>query len=230
MTLVFRQTEVNIAWVAPGGDAVYEVPKFLIAFVMGVLLSIVSYKYFGVPGFLGAPGEWTRAPYIAVSLDQPFAPVAADPYQYGPPMCATVVRIENHTRHRVNLAYLLQSKAGDSSRHQDRYPPDEYGDNPRSDDDESPDGYGQDNSGQGDTPTTADIKPDEAVHQTVKIAVGGEDSGRDGDDYDSGHRSGSACDALNRRGAVTWQLAGCSRDGVSNPADADCSREVRAGF
>ncbi len=220
-----------------------EVSKFVIAFVMGVVISIASYKYFGVPGFLGAPGAWSRTSTIAVSLEGPFAPAADDPSTYGPPMCAAVVRIENHSRHPVTLSYFLSRKTSRAANapSRDPYAPPSgsgYDDNPRYDDgndqpygdpssSDGSGGYGQDNQSQSDTPYADEIRPDEVARQTVKLQAG---QYPDQDRYDGGANPASACDDLNRKGAVVWQLVGCTVENASNPADADCSRELRVGF
>ena len=55
-----------------------EVSKFVVAFVLGLVISVAAYKFLGVPHFLGAPGEWRM--FATAANGQP----AAAAYQRGP--------------------------------------------------------------------------------------------------------------------------------------------------
>lgn len=218
-----------------------EVSKFVVAFVLGLVVSIVAYKFLGVPHFLGAPGDWGRASYVSVHLESPFAPVAQDPSYYGPALCGATVKIENRYSHTVSLSFYVRRKGQPiaTTPGQDSYgsPPSGGGDNgyggsydgnagPNGSNDsqyggsqQNDGGYGQDNADPSDTPYGFDVRPDETVRQTVKIQAAQDNYGQ-----------GGSCDDLNRKGAVEMQLVGCSVEGVTDPVDADCGRQLRSDF
>jgi len=87
-----------------------EVSKFVVAFVLGLVVSVAAYKFLGVPHFLGVPGDWGRASYVSVRLESPFAPVAQDPSYYGPALCGATVKIENRYGHTVSLSFYVRRK------------------------------------------------------------------------------------------------------------------------
>ncbi|GEM_PF-3866928 len=214
-----------------------EVSKFVVAFVLGLVVSVAAYKFLGVPHFLGAPGDWGRTPYVSVRLEGPFAPVAQDASYYGPALCGATVKIENHHGHGVSLSFYVRRKgqAIPTTPSQDSYGPSSGGgDNGSYDGNAGPNGsydsqyggaqqndggYGQDNADPSDTPYGFDVRPDETVRQTVKIQAAQDNYGQ-----------GGSCDDLNRKGAVEMQLVGCSVEGVTDPVDADCGRRLRSDF
>ncbi|HEX4859901.1 MAG TPA: hypothetical protein VFV07_01605 [Rhizomicrobium sp.] len=221
-----------------------EVSKFVVAFVLGLVVSVAAYKFLGVPHFLGAPGDWGRASYVAVRFEGPFAPVAQDPSYYGPALCGATVKIENRYSHAVSVSFYVRRKgqAIPTTPGQDSYgsssggsPPGGggYGDNGSYDGNAGSNGsydsqygsqqnggdYSQDNADPSDTPYGFDIRPDETVRQTVKIQTAQDNYGQ-----------GGSCDDLNRKGAVELQLVGCSVEGVTDPVDADCGRQLRTDF
>jgi hypothetical protein len=225
---------------------VFEISKFSVAFVLGLIVSVVAYKLLGVPHFLGAPGEWRSAPSISVRLETPFTPVAQDQSYYGPALCGATVKVENHYNHHpVSVSFFVVRKGKPIATAPGQ---DSYGQQPQGGgyDDESGNGYnnnggsngnydpqyggaGQDDGGYGqdqgdnidpsDTPYGFDIKPDETERQIVKLEVAQDDYGRSG-----------SCEDLNRRGAVQLQLSGCAVEGVSDPKDADCGPKLHSDF
>jgi hypothetical protein len=227
---------------------VSEVFKFAVAFVLGIAISIVGYKFLGVPRFLGGPGEWGEAHVISVRLEGPFTPVAQDPSYYGPTLCQATVKIENRRRHAVSLSYLV-TRPGQAAASQDPYAPSpgnggngdnaqnggsydsQYGDSQNGGGQgggqggDGSGGYGQENSGQSDTPYADEVKPDETVQQSVRVQVSS-DSAQD----NYGQGAAPSCADLNRKGAVQFELMGCSVEDVSDPKDADCGKDVHADF
>ena len=224
-----------------------EFLKFSVAFVLGVAISIVGYKFLGVPRFLGGPGDWGESHIVSVRLEGPFTPVVQDPSYYGPTLCQTTVKIENRRHHAVSLSYFIK-RSGQAAASQDPYAPSpanggygdngqnagsynsqygnsQYGDSGGAQGGDGSGDYGQGSSAQSDTPYGDEIKPDETVRQSVRVQVAS-DANQDG----YGQGAAPSCADLNRQGAVQFELVGCSVEDVSDPKDADCGKDVHVDF
>lgn len=230
----------------------FEASKFTVAFVLGLIVSIVAYKFLGVPHFLGDPGDWGSVPSISVRLETPFTPVAQDPSYYGPALCGATVKVENrYNHHPVSLSFYVMRKGQPIATTPGQ---DSYGQQPQGGgyDDENGNGngsysnnnnggsngnydpqyggggqdgggYGQDQGGDNADPSDTPYGFDIRPDETQRQIVKLQVAQ---DDYGRG----GSCEDLNHRGAVQFQLSACTVEGVSDPKDADCGPKLHSDF